>query len=364
MGWKHCDKNCKYYCREIIGLIMMNKTIWFDFENSPHPWIFKDFIRKLKQKGFNVIVTARDYAQTIPISKMLNLDVVVLGQAANSSSSINKVLNITQRAMALYKYIRPFRPVLAISHGSRSQALAAKLSGCFVVSLDDYEHSFKWFNYLVDALYTPYCIPKNSWGISEKFVTHYPGLKEDIYLWNTEDYYIPLYPFIKQSKINVLFRPAAEFAHYQSENSFKLQDQLIRIFGRTDSLHIILSSRSKNQEQQIIKLFSELNINYSIPGNAANGPALIQQVDMIIGGGGTMTREAAVLGTPSFSFFSGELGAVDKELVRQKKLIILQSENDLDSILFKHKDNSNLTLNKDTFSFIFNSILQLPVLTK
>ena len=42
-----------------------------------------------------------------------------------------------------------------------------------------------------------------------------------------------------------------------------------------------------------------------------------------------MNREAAALGIPVYSFFRGTLGAVDKQLAENGKLILLKSEQDV-----------------------------------
>ena len=39
--------------------------------------------------------------------------------------------------------------------------------------------------------------------------------------------------------------------------------------------------------------------------------------DLVIGAGGTMTREAALLGVPTFSVFAGKSPAVDRALEAQ-----------------------------------------------
>ncbi len=43
-------------------------------------------------------------------------------------------------------------------------------------------------------------------------------------------------------------------------------------------------------------------------------------MDLVIGGGGTMTREAAVLGVPAYTYFAGKWGAVDQYLSDQHRL--------------------------------------------
>jgi hypothetical protein len=60
--------------------------------------------------------------------------------------------------------------------------------------------------------------------------------------------------------------------------------------------------------------------NVVVLSKAVDGPSLLACADLVIGGGGTMTREAAVLGTPTYTVFAGRLAAVDGELIRLGRL--------------------------------------------
>jgi predicted glycosyltransferase len=46
-------------------------------------------------------------------------------------------------------------------------------------------------------------------------------------------------------------------------------------------------------------------------------------MDVVISGGGTMTREAAIMGVPSYSFFRGRDGMVDEALAKAGQLVLL-----------------------------------------
>ncbi len=50
---------------------------------------------------------------------------------------------------------------------------------------------------------------------------------------------------------------------------------------------------------------------------AIDAPSLLYSADAMIGAGGTMNREAAVLGVPALSLYEGELLAVDKWLIEK-----------------------------------------------
>ena len=47
-----------------------------------------------------------------------------------------------------------------------------------------------------------------------------------------------------------------------------------------------------------------------------------------------MNREAALLGVPTYSFFTGTLGGVDRELQRRGKMKFVTSPEDVQSIQF------------------------------
>ena len=50
-----------------------------------------------------------------------------------------------------------------------------------------------------------------------------------------------------------------------------------------------------------------------------------------------MAREAAVLGTPSFSLYAGEVLAVDEFLAGQRRLVFLRTAADLESVVPRRK---------------------------
>lgn len=335
------------------------KTIWIDFENAPHVWVLKEFITEFKKHELRVVITARDFSSTVGLCNLLGIKANIIGKNHHGKNKWLKSFRILERAILLYNFLKKdkIKPQIAISHGSRSQSLAAFLIRCITISLDDYEKSFKGFNLFIDFLLCPEQIPKTEWGIFSKKVIHYPGLKEELYLWNKENYSTNEYLPIEKSKINILFRPESPFSHYSNPMSKFLQDELIELFIKNKSkIHIILIARDKNQEKEISKLLRENNLSFIIPEKTLPGPALIYHCDYVFSGGGTMTREACVLKTPSYSFFGGVQGNVDKFLETKKWLVVLKSTKDISEISFNKKNIKDLVINNRAFSFVLDFI--------
>ena len=51
-----------------------------------------------------------------------------------------------------------------------------------------------------------------------------------------------------------------------------------------------------------------------------------------------MNREAAVLGTPAYSIYAGKLAAVDRALVAEGRLHLIESPADVDGLTFAKKE--------------------------
>jgi len=53
-----------------------------------------------------------------------------------------------------------------------------------------------------------------------------------------------------------------------------------------------------------------------------------------------MTREAALLGTPAFSIFTGPTGAIDEELSRRGSLVLVRTVEEAEKIPFVKKSGN------------------------
>ena len=57
-----------------------------------------------------------------------------------------------------------------------------------------------------------------------------------------------------------------------------------------------------------------------MPEHAIDAQSLVAAADLVVSAGGTMNREAVVLGTPVYTGFAGRMGAVDESLIREGRL--------------------------------------------
>ena len=332
--------------------------VWIDFENAPHVWVLSRMIQRLAQHGYATLLTARDVSYTLALCRHLGYDVHVVGAAGVPRTNAGKAIRLATRTLQLVAHVAGSRHriALALSHGSRSQILAARLLGLKIISMDDYEHSNQSVVRFVDFLLVPAVIPKDHWGPYAGKIVHYPGLKEDLYLSHSARKL--RCPELETGRVNVLFRPEGPKTHYRAAVSEVLQSAILDYLGQKENILLVLLPRDAVQAQELAAHCSSSGLAFWIPESVASGPGLVSSMDLVIGGGGTMTREAAVLGVPAYSFFGGRWGAVDRYLEATGRLVRIAKPSDVEKIAVEHrKHHDTLDVTDRGLEFVAQFIL-------
>lgn len=306
-------------------LDLLGKKVWIDLDNSPHVPFFVPIMETLKQRGAEIMLTARNTYQVCDLLELFQLRCHVVGRHYGKNKMM-KVLGNTTRALQLTPGIARSHPDLAVSHGSRAQVLVGKALGIPTVLMQDYEFSTRTGFLEADWVLTPEVVPNRAMCSRPERVLKYPGLKEDVYALG----FIPkrsiLYELnISNDDLLITLRPPATEAHYHNPQSDVLFAETLRFIDRPHVTTIVLP-RSPNQEQAIRREWCSLisSGRVIIPDKAIDGLNLIWFSDLVISGGGTMNREAAALGTPVYSIFRGKIGAVDKYLAEEGRLTLIE----------------------------------------
>src|SRR3989442_3659747 len=319
--------------------------LWIDLANSPHVPFFGALIPEFKQRGHQIEVTARDYAQTIELAKAAGLTPVVIGGHGGGKLS-RKAGNLVGRAAALAQWARGRGLELAVSHNSYAQIAAASGLGIRSVTLMDYEHQPA--NHLAFRLASRVIVPRafpdsalRRYGASRGKVKRYKGTKEDVYLAS----FAPDPNFIQvlrglgvgsEDVLVVVRPPASEALYHRFEN--QLFTEMLDLLGSRAEVKLILLARTDEQRAHY-EAFSKANL--ILPRVALDGANLIAAADLVISAGGTMNREAAALGVPAATIYAGKWAAIDEELVSESKLRRIASREDLELLPIEKKRESN-----------------------
>ena len=305
--------------------------MWFDFENTPHVLFLEPFVRRVRDAGWATCLTAKPQAQTLELARLRGLDVQAVG-AGDLAGLTRKVLGGVRRVAALVRWIaRSGRPTLLVS-GSRTASLAARLAGVRAVGLLDYEHAEQgalaigcralWFPDILRRVRLP------PW--TRRVARYYEGLKENLYLddWPLDRKAERRALGVAPTDYLVVARPPADSAHYAVERSAPLWRTAVRGLAARLATRVLVAARTEGQRQQLTRALAGTKRVELLP-DAVVGPQLVVAADLVLGGGGTMNREAAVLGVPAWSVFSGPSPAIDEQLAAEGRLRWVRSEPEL-----------------------------------
>lgn len=298
--------------------------IWFDADNGPHVLIMKPLYARLSERGHDVVFTARDRTSTCELLDLYGMPYRKVG-GMYADGFVGKVMGTLGRAMQLVGDMKGAGADVSFGHGSRALPIASRLLGVPTVTMYDYEWvDPRLFNLFCRTILMPGAVGEARCaeaGISVPKVHLYRGLKEELYLADREEGEdVAAALGLKPDAVKVLLRPPATTAHYHNPESEKLLAAVLDLLSGREDLQLVLLPRTPDQLELVPDGFRGEVI---VPDRVFDGPTLIDAMDMVFSGGGTMTREAAVLGVPSYSFFRGREGNVDAWLVKEGYLTLL-----------------------------------------
>jgi predicted glycosyltransferase len=303
--------------------------VWVDLANSPHVPLFVPIVRAFEDRGDDVVLTARDHAQTVPLAVDVWPEFTVIG-GESPPGKARKAAAILSRARDLRRFARGRQPDVALSHGSYAQIVAARFAQVPGVTMMDYEHqpanhlSFRFARRVV----VPATFPESSlrrFGASPGKVVRYEGFKEDLYLGDVApDPSVLLSLGLDPDRVTAAMRPPPEGALYHGHGNPRFDAILEHVLS--EGGQVVLLPRTADQATRYRRP------DVAIPERPVDGKVLLSTVDLTIGAGGSMTRESALLGTPTYTVFLGELAAQDAELIRLGRIVDLRPEGTLPAV--------------------------------
>jgi predicted glycosyltransferase len=306
--------------------------IWIDISNTPHVLFFEPIVRELERRGHAVVLTSRRFANTQDLLRARGIRARRIGSGHDASrNELRKQISHHLRSVRLAAFARAGFDV-AVSHLSFTQAAAARRLGIPIFGAIDYEYRDLMVFRHADCLMVPAVIPTGAfgrWGIPERAVRPYDGLKEHVYL----DGFEPLPDVrarlgIDARQLLVTFRPIADHATYSDDSGDGLQRRLLEALATEPGVCVLVLPRTARQRRELEDVARRLPA-VRLVRQAIDGPSLMCASDLVVCGGGTMLREAAVLGVPAVSIFAGPLGAVDRWLASEGRVTLVRSDDDL-----------------------------------
>ena len=300
--------------------------VWVDCTAAAHPLVLRPIIERLQARGDEVLITAREYGQTLGILDRLGLPYTAVGEHGGASR-LGKVWALGTRSQPRSpRSSGAHRPQLAIGHGSVDLALVSASFRIPSVQMQDYEFgglqrqiAFRQARRVL----VPDSIPLERLrqiGAKESKLVRFPGLKEEYYLAGFEPDPAVLDELGHRPREGP-GRPAPAAGDLRVPRAQRrLRRDGPRASPGRPEAQAVLIPRTGAQGAAVRAIGAA---NLIVPERAIDAQSLIAYADLVVSAGGTMNREAVALGTPVFTTFSGRMGGVDEALIADGRLQVL-----------------------------------------
>src|SRR6266545_2670408 len=300
---------------------------------SAHVLVFRPLIRILRERGDDVQITAREYAQTLQLLELHGLEAdAVIGRHGGRSRT-GKARAMATRLRALKRWARGRDFDVALAHGSHELTITARRLG--VPSSTTFDYEWAWLQHQLGCraatkVVVPDLIPPERlarYGATPPKLLQYAGLKEEYYLSDFDAGAAVLDELgVDRARTLVVLRPPPDVSLYH-RHSNPLFPQTLDFVGTRDDVHAVVLPRTEEQRDFVDGLALPSVI---VPRTAVDAQSLIALADLVVSAGGTMNREAAALGVPVYTTYGGRLGGVDEALIRDGRLKPLTDPRALD----------------------------------
>jgi uncharacterized protein len=296
--------------------------VWVDITAPAHVLVFRPLIAIMRERGDEVEVTARDYAQTVQLLEQHGIQAELVGRHGGRSR-LGKLGTMATRLRALRRWARGRDFDAALAHGSHHLTMTARALGIPSTTTFDYEFATVQHQLGCRAaayVVVPDAIPPDRlerYGVHPPKLRQYPGLKEEYYLSDFEpDESVLGRLALDRERTLVVVRTPPDVSLYHRKSN-PLFPQVLSYLGNQASVQAVVLPRTEEQREYVRSLGLPSVI---VPDGAVDAQSLIAFSDLVVSAGGTMNREAAALGIPVYTTYGGRLGGVDEALIRQGRL--------------------------------------------
>ncbi len=309
--------------------------VWVDLTNTAHVLVLRPLVELLERQGHEVTLTARPLSHTIELLEDWGHSHMVLGRHGGATRW-GKARAAAGRVPQLLRFGRGRRFDCALAHGSTDLPPACRVLRISNTTMFDYEWASLQHHVncrLASRVLVPDAIPPERlrrYGAKPPKLVRYAGLKEEYYMSDFEpDARVLESLGVDRARPLCVVRTAPSYALYLHGSENALLTRLLERLNSHESAQTVVLTRTAQQRNALAAAGLDRLI---VPERAVDGRSLVAFADALVSAGGTMNREAAVLGTPVWSIFEGKPGAIDELLMREGRLRVLRDPGDLELV--------------------------------
>ena len=306
--------------------------VWVDVTNTAHVLVLRPLVELLEADGHEVAITARPLSHTLELLEDWGHAHTALGHYGGAGK-LGKARAAARRLPQMLRFGARRRFHCALAHGSPDLAASCRALRVPSTTMFDYEWAPLQHHVvcrLADRVLVPEAIPPERlapYGARPPKLVRFPGLKEEYYLagWEPDERVLAELG-LDRERVLCVVRTAPSYALYLGGSENPLLPRVLRRLAGDDGVQTVVLARTDEQRRAVAELGLRGLI---VPRRAVDGRSLVAFADVLVSAGGTMNREAAVLGTPVWSIFEGRLGGVDERLAAEGRLRVLRDPGEI-----------------------------------
>ena len=276
--------------------------VWYDACTGKHMRYGTAVARRLRKAGCEVVLTTREHPDTLGVARALGERPIVIGKYAPFSLS-SRVAESAKRTLQFLELFEDNQPDMAISHQSPELCRTAFGLNIPIILTADTPHAIA-VNKLTIPLATKLVVSE---AIPNRFLKTYCA--SEIVQFRGVDEVAWIKGF-KPSKTFDFKKPLIVVRQIETNASYAL--------GETDATLEV----AKKLAGHGTVLFLSRYIKEEIPGlkvvkSFVDSASVVSYADLVIGAGGTMSREAALQGVPSIVLSEISRTYVNRYLARK-----------------------------------------------
>jgi len=318
--------------------------IWFDVLTPKQLLFFEPMIRRIKQ-NHTVLCTSRDYQQVTQLAKIRGLKLIIVGKHGGTRRH-DKLNASLHRAKSLSLRIKKFSPDITISFCSPEAARVSYGLDISHICFSDSPHATAVMRLvipLVQKLLIPWIIPKKKFtkfGINIKDVISYRAIDAAVIARRkvSENNKIRSK---KNGRKTILVRVEEEYASYSTKKrpAIPIIKEILENFPNEE---IMVMGRYASQVRHLQQVFGK---KIRVLSKVIDSKILLKKIDVLIGSGGTMTAESALLGIPTISY-NAVPNIIETYLVKKKLIIRKTNPKQIAGSIKKILESPNLEIKK------------------
>ena len=318
--------------------------VWFDVLTPKQLLFFEPMIKRIK-KNHTVLCTSRDYRQVTQLAKIRDLKLKIIGKHGGTKRH-DKLNASLHRSKSLSLRIKQFSPDITVSFCSPEAARVSYGLGISHICFSDSPHATAVMRLvipLVQKLLIPWIIPKKEFtkfGIDSKDIVSYRAIDAAI---------IAKRKISKNNKTRskknvrkiILVRVEEEYASYSTKRrpAIPIIKEILKNFSNEE---IVVMGRYSSQIKHLEQVFGK---KIRVLNKVVDSKNLLENTDVFIGSGGTMTAESALLGIPTISY-NAVPNIIEAYLVKKKLVIRKTNPKQIANSIEKILRSSNLGIKK------------------